>query len=586
MSTRLNFTDTHEDLLRFEPLSHEDLLRFAEFSITAIRKGGGANDLTAFMDALIASRRQPVELYGRVLQSADLMRVIISHLALVDGGRAARTCKEWRAAWELLMPTKSTFKEAEWYYGVPAELQETDDINDNIDYPIEAMARDVDKHGERLYFFGCKMWRLHASALQLKENQHVISTRTNTAEAATPAEVIHDEGYGHISGETYGDDNDSPPIGPDGHRGQYPIGAILTASHAYFLTRWNLFKMERSGEAGLISDSMTSEVCWFRLCKAAGWPALDGNLDGPSITASRLLVDCEPCSFDCHFLFSLAWSGDEIFVLLRCKQPHGQPSFATSAVVAMDGNLDDMRNMPLPECITSARQIAATRSVLIVAALRYNPSLSPSESDAADIFILTLPNRGKDAASSRPGGALLRRIPIYEPTHDLFVAISPSGKHFVTAAAPSRSALTDQRLVTLPTLRLFTISGICCSKLTVPSRLEGIKYLQHVDGAVLVGCKTNHLDSRNNIVLRVALAEGLTRSERKSLHQLQEQNVHLTAEEDHDNEHWDDYDSDNSPSDDSDEDDGEDVDEVANEAADGEEEGGESAEHGGFEEDD
>ena len=231
--------------LRFEPLSHEDLLRFAEFSITAIRKGGGANDLTAFMDALIASRRQPVELYGRVLQSADLMRVIISHLALVDGGRAARTCKEWRAAWELLMPTKSTFKEAEWYYGVPAELQETDDINDNIDYPIEAMAKDVGKHGERLYFFGSKMWRLHASALQLKENLHVISTRTNTAEAATPAEVIHDEGYGHISGETYGDDNDSPPIGPDGHRGQYPIGAILTASHAYFLTRWNLRKMER-----------------------------------------------------------------------------------------------------------------------------------------------------------------------------------------------------------------------------------------------------------------------------------------------------------------------------------------------------
>eukprot|EP00900_Chrysochromulina_parva_P004579 jgi/Chrpa1/14121/Chrysochromulina_OHIO_Genome00002583-RA len=156
---------------RFEPLSHEDLLRFAEFSITAIRKGGGANDLTAFMDALIASRRQPAELYGRVLQSADLMRVIISHLALVDGGRAARTCKEWRTAWEWLTPTKSTFTEAEWYYGVPAELEGMVWVYDNIDYPVEAMARDVDKDGERLYFFSSKMWRLHATALQLKENQ-------------------------------------------------------------------------------------------------------------------------------------------------------------------------------------------------------------------------------------------------------------------------------------------------------------------------------------------------------------------------------------------------------------------------------
>ena len=152
---------------RFEPLSREDLLCFAEFSITAIRKGGGANDLTAFMDALIASRRQPAELYGRVLQSADLMRVIISHLALVDGGRAARTCKEWRTAWELLMPTKSTFTEAEWYYGVPAFLEGMVWVYDNIDYPVEAMARDVDKDGERLYFFGSKMWRLHATALQL-----------------------------------------------------------------------------------------------------------------------------------------------------------------------------------------------------------------------------------------------------------------------------------------------------------------------------------------------------------------------------------------------------------------------------------
>ena len=159
---------------RFEPLSHEDLLRFAEFSITAIRKGGGANDLTAFMDVLIASRRQPAELYGRVLQSADLMRVIMSHLALLDGGRAARTCKEWRTAWELLTPTKSTFTEAEWYYGVPAVTAELEaeegmvGISDNIDSPIEAMARDVDKDGERLYFFGSKMWRLHATALQLK----------------------------------------------------------------------------------------------------------------------------------------------------------------------------------------------------------------------------------------------------------------------------------------------------------------------------------------------------------------------------------------------------------------------------------
>ena len=403
--------------LRFEPLSHEDLLRFAEFSITAIRKGGGANDLTAFMDALIASRRQPVELYGRVLQSADLMRVIISHLALVDGGRAARTCKEWRAAWELLMPTKSTFKEAEWYYGVPAELEFTpwdvvegmEDIN--IDYPIEALARDVDKDGERLYFFGSKMWRLHATALQLKENQSVISRRTNTAEAATQAEEIHSAGevggYGLISGKTYGFHNDSPPVGPDGHRGQYPIGAILTASHAYFLTRWRLVKMERSGEAGLSTMTMDKDVSWFQLCKAAGWPTSPGNFDGPSITASRLLVVSEPYSFDSHFLFSLAWSGDEIFVLLRCKQPHGQPSFATSAVVAMDAHLDDMRNVPLPDCIRSARQIAATHSVLIVAALRYNPSSSPSEFGAADIFILTLPSRGKDAASSRPGGGVL-----------------------------------------------------------------------------------------------------------------------------------------------------------------------------------
>lgn len=568
---------------RFEPLSHEDLLRFAEFSITAIRKGGGANELTAFMDALIASRRQPADLYGRVLQSADLMRVIMSHLALVDGGRAARTCKEWRTAWELLMPTKSTFTETEWYYGVPAELEGMVGIYDNIDYPIEAMAMDIEKDGERLYFFGSKMWRLHASALQLKENQSVISKRTNTAEAATQAEEIHDGevgGYGFVSGETYGGDDDSPPVGPDGHRGQYPIGAILTASHAYFLTRWNLCKMERSGEAGLSTMTLDKDVSWLRLGKAAGWPASPSNFDGPSITASRLLVDCEPNSFDSHFLFSLAWSGDEIFVLLRCKQPHGQPSFATSAVVAMDAHLDDMRNVPLPDCIRSARQIAATHSVLIVAALRYNPSSGPSEFGAADIFILTLPSRGKDAASSRPGGALLRRIPMYEPTRDLFVAVSPSGAHFVTAAAPTRSDLSDQQQATLPTLRLFTISGVCCSKLTVPSRLQGINYLQHVDGAVLVGCKTKRPD---NIVLRVALATGLTRSECKSLHQLQEQHVHLTAKEDYAYEHRDDYNSDSSPLDDSDEDDGEEADE----AADGEEEedGGES-EHGGLEEDD
>ena len=569
---------------RFEPLSHEDLLRFAEFSITAIRKGGGANELTAFMDALIASRRQPAELYGRVLQSADLMRVIMSHLALVDGGRAARTCKEWRTAWELLMPTKSTFTETEWYYGVPAELEGMVGIYDNIDYPIEAMAMDIEKDGERLYFFGSKMWRLHATALQLKENQSVISRRTNTAVAATQAEEIHSAGevggYGLISGKTYGFHNDSPPVGPDGHRGQYPIGAILTASHAYFLTRWRLVKMERSGEAGLSTMTMDKDVSWFQLCKAAGWPTSPGNFDGPSITASRLLVVSEPYSFDSHFLFSLAWSGDEIFVLLRCKQPHGQPSFATSAVVAMDAHLDDMRNVPLPDCIRSARQIAATHSVLIVAALRYNPSSGLSEFGAADIFILTLPYRGKDAASSRPGGALLRRIPIDEPTRDLFVAVSPSGAHFVTAAAPTRSDLSDQQQATLPTLRLFTISGVCCSKLTVPSRLQGINYLQHVDGAVLVGCKTKRPD---NIVLRVALATGLTRSECKSLHQLQEQHVHLTAKEDYAYEHRDDYNSGSSPLDDSDENDGEEADE----AADGEEEddGGES-EHGGLEEDD
>ncbi len=94
---------------------------------------------------------------------------------------------------------------------------------------------------------------------------------------------------------------------------------------------------------------------------------------------------------------------------------------------------------------------------------------------------------------------------------------------------------------------------ICCSKLTVPSRLQGINYLQHVDGAVLVGCKTRRPD-KDNIVLRVALATGLTRSECKSLHQLQGQHVRLTAKEDYAYEHGDD-------------------------------DGGES-EHGGFEEDD
>jgi len=80
----------------------------------------------------------------------------------------------------------------------------------------------------------------------------------------------------------------------------------------------------------------------------------------------------------------------------------------------------------------------------------------------------------------------------------------------------------------------------------------------------------------------VALATGLTRSECKSLHQLQGQHVHLTAKEDYSYEHRDDDNSDSSPLDDSDfEDDGEEADEAADE----EEDGGEN-EHGGFEEDD
>ena len=354
---------------RIEQLSHADLVRFAMFSLTAARQGRGADALKSFADELIVCHVPLAiqDLLASVLASPDILSKIIAHLGTRDGGaHAALTCKTWRLAWNAVVATRKALGRAQWYCGdAPFGFTTAAPTQDVYVAPTAMASKD-----RTLYLFGHQLAALHADKLRLDEGHPEARYFP-----APPGDVVVSEAY-------------SDYILDAANHQTLVVDVAMADSAVYVLTNRSLRKFDGSE---LSSITLAAELTSADMRKA-------------SSTTDELLYRSEPGCRTEQVAFSLAWSGETLFLLLRFDvRAQGVPK-GHATMISVDSELLDAREVPLPSSIDLPLKLAATDATLILgaSAKRRGPNLFPL-GVGAEIYVLT------------HQGGLLRRIRIDEP---------------------------------------------------------------------------------------------------------------------------------------------------------------------------
>ena len=515
---------------RIELLSHADLVRFAMFSITATRQGRDADALKSFADKLIVGHMPLAyhDLLASVLASPDLLSKIIAHLGTRDGGaHAALTCKTWRSAWNAVVAMRKALGRAQWYCGPPpfgfTTAQPTEGHYaphaPDIWVPAFAMA----SKDSILYVFGEQIAALHVDNLRLDASHSHARYFP-----APPGDVAVSEAY---SDGVFAASTDQTIV----------VDVVMVDSAVYVLTNRSLLKFDGSE---LSSMTLAAELTSADMRKAS--------------STTDELYSTEPGSFGCEQIaFSLAWSGDTLFLLLRFvdrvqssdARPNNHARHAT--VVSVDSELLEAHEVPLPGSIDLPLKLAATGTTLILGA-------SAKRRTQNDLFPLGV---GAELYVLTHQGGVLRRIRIDEPNEVMLsLGMSSCEQYFVLGTWPYTERGQPHAM---PKLRLFTQDGVCCSTLTIARRFFYVHYMLVTADAVHIG---HGMKLQGEGILRVPLEAGLSNAERKSLRGLQDLDLELTSfeilEEEQEEEGYDSDEEGEEQGSDDDDDDDDDDDEV------------------------
>jgi len=199
-------------------------------------------------DSLIRQRAPLPNDLERVLQNPDLVRVVLAHLALVDGSCAARTCRLWRTAWYAHVPARKVLGRAEWYTDAPIDYNRFE--NEQHTTP-SAMGAD----NGTLVFFS-------------ETNTQPLLFTPNAVAAVAADNLRLDEGHSHS--RYFVAKPGSVVTCPAYEAPHGPVDVVITATAVYVLTSWELQKLERgTGEEWLSAMSRAATMNGGSMMQAA-----------------------------------------------------------------------------------------------------------------------------------------------------------------------------------------------------------------------------------------------------------------------------------------------------------------------------